>query len=453
MRSLPRLLQILFLFAVFLWSLLQVISVTLFHNNWNIMNQRPGVSSLVSRKSSTGAGSTTSGSVSTTNQQQPPLQHQNLRQQQAEYCLQHRGSQGHWVLDWDYAKSHQYPTHGNFPKSMIANQKFRASGKFPFLPSTAYRWQEDEDTHVDNSNSNTTCAIPTITADGFCRLAAALNVTRIYTAGDSLTEAFASSFRALVGQPKFASIQFIKKPLFMHCNLQNGQNWTVIHIYRRVQTDNTDFRAFFRDATQHETRLDFLMDHAKFPGRTIAVFNIGAHVHSMANFSTSLEHLVETVDSLLRPEDIVFFRNSVAGHAGCLPNSNATPPARRDGSLPPESKVLADKPHHNYSEYQSSLLPDDPYDWNLMEGYNAHAARVLQERRRAQLLTPSTSTKTTVIRLLNVWNATILRKDGHVGFDDCLHYNLPGPTDWWVHFWYAALQDLAVLEQDKTVYE
>jgi hypothetical protein len=96
---------------------------------------------------------------------------------------------------------------------------------------------------------------------------------------------------------------------------------------------------------------------------------------------------------------------------------------------------------------------DDPYDWNLMEGYNAHAARVLQERRRAQLLTPSTSTKTTVIRLLNVWNATILRKDGHVGFDDCLHYNLPGPTDWWVHFWYAALQDLAVLEQDKTVYE
>jgi hypothetical protein len=118
--------------------------------------------------------------------------------------------------------------------------------------------------------------------------------------------------------------------------------------------------------------------------------------------------------------------------------------------------VLQDAPYHNYSEYQLSLSSDplsvdDPYDWNLLEEYNAQAARVLQKRRQAQQqeAAATATTRTPVVRLLNIWNATILRKDRHVGFDDCLHYNLPGPTDWWVHLWYAALRDLAVLEQER----
>jgi hypothetical protein len=487
MRSI-RWLQLL-LAILLLWIFLQmIISATMLHHvNWQPQSSQVSVSvSLLGSSASSSSSSNLARSTSESSsllaspstssrpsqQQQQELRAQHQRQrQQAEYCLQYRGTKGHWVLDWDYAAIHQYPTFGNFPRSMIANQRFQGSqhgGKYPYLPFTAYRWQEDTYTPADAASGDDLsprCSTPLLTADGFCRVAAALNVTRVYTAGDSLTEAFASSFRALLGFPKWASIQFLKKPLVLHCNVNvtinataTSTNWTVTHIYRRVQTANTDFEAFFRDASLRETRRDFLVDHVRNQdggGRTLMVVNVGAHVHSSANFSTSFKHLLQTVDHLLSADDVVFFRNSVAGHAGCWPRGN---PRNHDWRGGGES-VLRDEPYHNYSEYLLSK-DDDPYDWNLLEEYNAHAARMLQARGHAQqqqrLLEATTTTatsvaatiaRTPVVHLLNVWNATILRRDGHVGFDDCLHYNLPGPTDWWVHFWYAALQDLAVLEQ------
>jgi hypothetical protein len=478
-----------------LWIALQmIISATmLHHHDWQLVPQLSVPLSVFDYLGGTVSSSSSSSSSSSTlarskndfsslaaspstnsrsnrpNEPENHPQHENegakqeqRERQQAEYCLQNRGTQGHWVLDWDYAAAHQYPTFGTFPRSMIANQRFQSKNnenEYPYLPATAYRWQEDTytpdtDTSAsDDQSPRPTCSTPLLTADGFCRVAAALNVTRVYTAGDSLQEAFASSFRALLGFPKWASIQFIKKPLFLHCNITANTNWTVIHIYRRVQTANTDFEAFFRDATLRETRRDFLVDR-EGGGRTLIVVNVGAHVHSVANFTTSFKNLLSTVDSgdLLSAEDLVFFRNSVPGHANCWPRG-----IRRDTYWRDSVKdVLRDAPYHNYSEYQLSLSSpyksnspenDDPYDWNLLEEYNAYAARRLQERRQAQQQEATTVVRTPVVRLLNIWNATILRKDGHVGFDDCLHYNLPGPTDWWVHLWYAALQDLAVLEQ------
>jgi hypothetical protein len=475
MRSL-RWMQIIFAIML-LWILLQmVISATmLHHHDWQLVPQLSvpvalnldgtvtSSSSMDTLARSNSNSSSLAASPSTKSRSRQPQQrgHEGAEQQQreqrrkqAEYCLQNRGVSGHWVLDWNYAAAHQYPTFGNFPRSMIANQRFQSQNKtiYPYLPSTAYRWQEDAVTPADADASLSPCSTPLLTADGFCRVAAALNVTRVYTAGDSLQEAFASSFRALLGYPKWASIQFIKKPLVLRCNITSETNWTVTHVYRRVQTENTDFEAFFRDATRHETRRDFLVDR-EGGGRTLMVVNVGAHVHSVANFTTSFRNLLSTVDSgdLLSADDLVFFRNSAPGHAGCEPRG-----IRWDKYWRGSAKdVLRDAPYHNYSEYQLSLSSDpvsvdDPYDWNLLEEYNAHAARILQERRHAQQQEAATAiVRTPVVRLLNIWNATILRKDGHVGFDDCLHYNLPGPTDWWVHLWYAALQDLAVLEQER----
>jgi hypothetical protein len=461
------------MFAILLlWILLQmIISATmLHHHDWQLVPQLSVPVSVLELDgtvtSSSGDSSSLAASPSTKSRSsQPQLEPQNheqehghesaeqqQRRQHAEYCLQNRGVAGHWVLDWDYAAAHQYATFGNFPRSMIANQLFQSQNKneYPYLPSTAYRWQED--THTPSDVNLLPCSTPLLTADGFCRVAAALNVTRVYTAGDSLQEAFASSFRALLGFPKWASIQFIKKPLVLHCNITDETNWTVTHIYRRVQTENTDFKAFFRDATRRETRRDFLVDR-EGGGRTLMVVNVGAHVHSVANFTSSFRNFLSTVDSgdLLSADDLVYFRNSVPGHAGCEPRG-----IRRDNYWRGSAKdVLRDAPYHNYSEYQLSLssdraLVDDPYNWNLLEKYNERAARILQERRHAQQQEATTAMlRTPVVRLLNIWNATILRKDGHVGFDDCLHYNLPGPTDWWVHLWYAALQDLAVLEQER----
>mmetsp|Transcript_956 Transcript_956/g.1355 ORF Transcript_956/g.1355 Transcript_956/m.1355 type:complete len:107 (+) Transcript_956:610-930(+) len=49
------------------------------------------------------------------------------------------------------------------------------------------------------------------------------------------------------------------------------------------------------------------------------------------------------------------------------------------------------------------------------------------------------------IHWLNVFPSAVLRRDGHVGFGDCLHYSIPGPTDWWAHFFHSALLDVAAL--------
>jgi hypothetical protein len=49
-----------------------------------------------------------------------------------------QGRVGH-CFSWDMRPvSH---TFGNFPRSMIANQRLKAK-RYPYLPSTAYRWQK-----------------------------------------------------------------------------------------------------------------------------------------------------------------------------------------------------------------------------------------------------------------------------------------------------------------------
>lgn len=358
------------------------------------------------------------------------------QQQQAAFCLQHRGDAGTWQKDTGYAAAHQYKTFGNFPKSMIRNQRFVPTLQQAHMPSTEYSWKD------------ATCETPLFSLEAYCQVCQYLNITRVYTAGDSLTEAFASSLRALAGYPKWASIQFIQRPWVLRCQDRTTVKWTVEHLYRRVQTENTDLQAFFRDDAssflnkKHNSRRDFIADNPV--GRTAVVINIGAHVHSVANFTASFDHFLQAMDDALSGKQaIVFFRNSVAGHKDCLPRVG-TNPRLHNWTAP-----LMDAPYASFADYAPHATTD--YDWNLMEAFNSHAARVLNKRHERQqherALAIVDSKKTPTIRLLNIWNATILRKDGHVGFGDCLHYNLPGPTDWWVHFWFAALQDLAVLEQ------
>jgi len=69
----------------------------------------------------------------------------------------------------------------------------------------------------------------------------------------------------------------------------------------------------------------------------------------------------------------------------------------------------------------------------MFEAYNGYSHKKIQER----------SDDKVRIHWLNVYNSSVLRRDGHVGFGDCLHYYSPGPTDWWVHFFYSAIRDLA----------
>uniref|UniRef100_A0A7S2YU40 Trichome birefringence-like C-terminal domain-containing protein n=1 Tax=Entomoneis paludosa TaxID=265537 RepID=A0A7S2YU40_9STRA len=247
----------------------------------------------------------------------------------------------------------------------------------------------------------------------------------------------------MLGYPKWASIQFIKRRWNQTCRVldrhseksQFNKNamWYVNHTYRRVQTQDTNFEAFFA-LGNGESRRDFLEDN---PGRTAIVINVGAHVHSLANFSRSFDALLRTVDELSRPQDIIFFRNTAPGHNGCLPRE---PPRQADWS-----QNMADRPYKNYEEYRQRHGSFREFQWDLFESYNEYAKQKLEQRRLLSLQQLSNNNRPH-IHLLNIFNSTILRPDGHVGFDDCLHYNLPGVTDWWVHFWYSSLLELATLE-------
>ena len=58
-------------------------------------------------------------------------------------------------------------------------------------------------------------------------------------------------------------------------------------------------------------------------------------------------------------------------------------------------------------------------------------------------ISETNNSSSNTIHWLNVFPSTVLRRDGHIGFGDCLHYYLPGPIDWWSHLFHSALLDLA----------
>jgi hypothetical protein len=139
--------------------------------------------------------------------------------------------------------------------------------------------------------------------------------------------------------------------------------------------------------------------------------NIGAHYHKMEHYKEDLDLLMQEFN---RPNDLYFFRTTVPGHAQCKPRA----PRKFDWT-----QGVRELPLKTYHDYQRVKT----HDWNLFEDYNAYT--------RARL-------RSSNIHILDVFNMTILRQDGHTGGRDCLHYFTPGPVDFWNHLLYTHLKEL-----------
>ena len=190
----------------------------------------------------------------------------------------------------------------------------------------------------------------------------------------------------------------------------------------------------------NETHRQFITNNTE--GGTILVLNIGAHfaVRYKAYFRDKVAALFQWIRQYTRPDrDLVFFREIVPGHPNCEPKAAPT--------LQVLQKGFQIYPYSSYNEYRkdfedawtdnsSELL----YGWDLFEGYNEYIKDIL----KSEWWTKCHSRLP--IYWLNVFNSTILRRDGHYGcnafFCDCLHYLIPGPTDWFVHLWFSSLLDL-----------
>ena len=130
----------------------------------------------------------------------------------------------------------------------------------------------------------------------------------------------------------------------------------------------------------------------------------------------------------------IFYRETVPGHYPCTPMGNTCDVKKYNWKRP-----VLDKPFATYDEFLNSSRKHrenpEAYQWSNFESYNEYARERLGNR--------STSKDVIPIHWLNIYNSSVLRRDGHIGFHDCLHYYQPGPTDFWAHFFHSYLYELA----------
>jgi len=104
-------------------------------------------------------------------------------------CMNVRGESGKWVQDWTYANRTNYQNYGSYSTYHLAAQCFKPMPEQPFRLATAWRWEDDN------------CPVTEITREGFCRVCEKLNITRIISAGDSLSQQFRFLLLSLAGNP------------------------------------------------------------------------------------------------------------------------------------------------------------------------------------------------------------------------------------------------------------
>ena len=139
-----------------------------------------------------------------------------------------------------------------------------------------------------------------------------------------------------------------------------------------------------------------------------------------------------------RNDDILFIRTTAPGHEDCQKYSEP---------FPNHESYLATNPTKEHF-----------YKWDKFSLYNDYLATLLDLRRRERMQNETFQKSTPQTELLDIFYMTVLRPDGHISGPectnercktkiDCLHYNLPGPLDWWNHLLFSHLQ--SVKEEKK----
>jgi hypothetical protein len=350
-------------------------------------------------------------------------------------CLNLRGSSGKWVQDWQYANQSNYQV-DTYTSWHLAAQSFTPTPEQPFRLATSWRWYDDN------------CPVSLVEKVGFCRVCLDLGITRILIVGDSLSAEFQRSLVSLLshaplGRP-WNTFNGLFKPQSIPCHLDNGSSssFTVTFLnYRRspigdVKALGTETQRLRNNETiKKSSQRDFV---EKNPNRTAIVANIGAWIKSTEDYQEGFDSLVSWIDSFPPSKILAFYRETIPGHSGCKPHGERSQVKDYDWIHP-----VHEEPHANYESF--SALRDErilllnntntteDFGWGLFEGFNGYSRKQIQERGDGKVR----------IHWLNVFNSSVLRRDGHVGFGDCLHYYMPGPTDWWAHFFYSTLRDLA----------
>ena len=351
-------------------------------------------------------------------------------------CRFFRGRVGQWNQDMAYAQHAQYRTplsHYSGNAEKVFRRKV-AKGEYPnlqFRPSTTYRFDEAR---------YQTCAVEQTTQEGVCAMLKSLGVRRIFILGDSLNLQLAQSMWMWLTNEKHGDSPTVKGSLdpnfktTLQC-LGYG-SYTLQFIRNDELLENDQPVSIDQNQKNCQTYCyPWTKAYQEDMSRTIMIFNVGAHLHEFERYQSAIDRFVDVFDGMNRPNDVVLFRTLVPGHWDCS----------RPGL----------RPFPNFGAYQKDAeehpnLKEEIYTWSKFSAYNDYTIRKLDYRR----FEASTTTKA-LMEVVDVLPMTVLRPDGHCSDEfrppsyldsDCLHYDLPGPVDWWSHLSLSHLKDIATAE-------
>jgi len=330
-----------------------------------------------------------------------------------EFCREARGKAGKWMYNNKSALWWQ-----GQPSNITSN-----------LTSTQWVWQDDEEEN---------CPFTLFNLENLCHSLNSLNIKRLFFVGDSTTHMMYTELRLLLNFHETS--QFHPQSFTMKCTNdsigfsdKNESSFLFEVVFSRNDhldrnLDPNKFRRPNGPLCGHKTYcwpwLDLynksgLSDHEISSYKTLLIVNIGVHYHDIYQYKNAADDFFDnTVPNYMQQNDIVLFRLSVPGHKDCT-----------------GQKV----PFFNYSQYQGTKTT--MYEWNLVEEFNDYIRSKV-----AAANAPNNTATNISIGLLDVFNMTILRRDGH---SDCLHYQMPGPSRWWVHLFASYLKDLENFEEEK----
>jgi hypothetical protein len=391
-------------------------------------------------------------------------------------CMLERGLNGKWIHDWGYANRTNYKIGPTYTTWHLPEQKFQATPEQPFRFATGWKWEDEK------------CPVHEATMENFCLMASRLNLTRILVMGDSKGIQFGVSLTSLLGQPP-PSLFFnrISRPFRIPCTIFDSSNQDdekindnrnisktnatksfdlTMLIYRRSPPSDWVYIQQEADSEGKKANKERNFVLNNHDHRTAIIANMGGWMKSKNDYTSSFHAFLNWIDSFpgtIKKNLLVFYRPTISGHEDCLPMGNMDYNNITQTDSYNWSTPIYQQPHQNYEAYLSIVASNstfgrfnmDKYKWNDIIKYNTYAKQILENRTALSLLSlslPSSSwddvgkankTSITPIHWLNIFNSSILRRDGHVGFDDCSHWAHPGPSDWWVHFFYSHLLDLA----------
>jgi hypothetical protein len=351
-------------------------------------------------------------------------------------CTSHiRGRTGSFQYD---------PEHAN--KTFYNNEWMMWSNihkQGPFSHSS-YVWEDDH------------CDVELMALEGFCEAMKTLNISRIFSIGDSLQYMQMISFFELLGFHGYAHM--LKKHLrprqkqhthdVIQCPPSMSFKIEVVfyrsnHMFalgggKKDGFNQTKRAAAYKSVAAGDKKrplenwICYGISKPMYPDKdgncpwvyeylgkdvpTLIMTGIGAHFHSVEGFTESFDSWIDFLHRNPRPNDIILHRTVHPGHLGTYNHT---------------------KPYASFHEFLQNTPSKQPHDWGLFIKYNQY----MEEQ--TLLLTRNKTWNGAQMHLSDVYWMTALRKDGHPSPKDGLHYLLPGPPDWWNHLLFTNMRDLA----------